>query len=136
MIETVGPLFRAGRLHEAVAQFRGILHPDLSPEALDERAADILSSDRRAGWESLATEMPSIVSWCPTLAEWARLTQPALVMEGDRTGEVLRAIAAKVAERLPCGELVALEGLDHSAPFSAPDVVAQTMVAFIDRVAA
>jgi haloalkane dehalogenase len=136
MIETVGPLFRAGRLHEAVAQFMGVLHPELTPEALDERAAEYLAPDRRLGWESMATEQPLVVSWCPTLEEWARLTQPALVMEGDRTGEVLRAVAARVSELLPCGELATLEGLDHMAPWSTPDIVAQKTVEFIDRVGA
>ena len=66
--------------------------------------------------------------------EWARLTLPALVLEGDRTGEVLRVTAARVAELLPNGELATLEGLDHSAPWSAPDIVAQRIIEFVDRV--
>ena len=36
MIETVGPLLRAGRLHEGAARFWGILHPELSTEASDD----------------------------------------------------------------------------------------------------
>ena len=135
MIEEVGPLFGAGRLHEAIARFWMILDPDLSPEAAEERAAGILTSDRRMGWESMATEQPLVVTWAPAPAEWARITQPALVMEGDRTvGLVLRAIATRVAELLPRGELVTLPGLDHGAPWSAPDVVAQRTIEFIDRV--
>jgi pimeloyl-ACP methyl ester carboxylesterase len=134
MIETVGPLFRAGRLHEAVAQFVGVLHPELTPEALEERAAEYLAPDRRPGWESMATEQPLVVSWRPTLAEWARLTQPALVLEGDLTGEVLRAVAARVSELLPCGELATLEGLDHGAPWNAPGIVAQKTIGFVHRV--
>jgi len=136
MIETVGPLFRAGRLHEAVAQFMGVLRPELTPEALEELAAESLAPDWRPVWESVATEQPLVVSWCPTLAEWARLTQPALVMEGDRTGEVLRAVAARVSELLPCGELATLEGLDHLAPWNAPGIVAQRIIEFIERVVA
>jgi pimeloyl-ACP methyl ester carboxylesterase len=57
-------------------------------------------------------------------------------MEGDHTGEVLQSVAARVSELLPRGELVTLEGLDHLAPVRAPDVVARTIVAFVDRVAA
>ena len=135
MIETVGPLLRQGRIREGIAQLIGILDPELSPDAVDEFAATALSPDHRMGWESFATEQPLVVSWAPTPAEWARLTQPALVMQGDRTGEVLRAVAAKVTELLPRGELATLEGLDHLAPWEAPDVVAQTTVEFIDRVA-
>jgi pimeloyl-ACP methyl ester carboxylesterase len=135
MIESVGPLFRAGRLHEAVTEFMGIIQPELSPKALAERVADFLSPEKKPRWESMATEQPLVVSWCPTPSEWAQLTQPALVIEGDRTGEVLRAVAARVSELLPRGELATLEGLDHSAPWSAPDVVSQRAIEFIDRVA-
>jgi pimeloyl-ACP methyl ester carboxylesterase len=39
-------------------------------------------------------------------------------------------------ELLPNGELVTLEGLDHGAPWSAPDTLAQITIEFIDRVVA
>ena len=73
-------------------------------------------------------------SWSSTSEPWAQLTQPALVMAGDRTDEALRAVAARVSERLPNGELATLEGQDHGALMAAPDVVAQGTVEFIDRV--
>ena len=76
-----------------------------------------------------------VVSWGPTPEEWARLTQPALVMEGDRTLASLRATAVKVAELLPRGKLTTLTGLDHGAPRAAPEVVAQRIVEFVDGVA-
>jgi pimeloyl-ACP methyl ester carboxylesterase len=133
MIEIVAPLFRAGRIHEGIAQFWGTFDPELSPEALDERATADLSSDRRRYSEALAMEHPLVVSWCPTPSEWTRLTQPALVMAGDRTQEFHRATAIKVAELLPRGELAMLEGHHHGAIWTAPDVVAQRIVEFIDR---
>jgi len=132
-IEIVGPLGRAGRIHEAIAQFFGAFQPELSPEALDKQATDALSGDHRRYWERFAREAPLVVSWAPTPAEWARLTQPALVMEGDRTLASLRATAARVSELLPCGELLTLEGLDHGAPFEAPDVLAQKIIEFVER---
>jgi hypothetical protein len=55
-------------------------------------------------------------------------------MEADHTGEVLRAVASKVSELLPRGQLATLEGLDHGAPWSAPDIVAQRTIEFIDRI--
>jgi pimeloyl-ACP methyl ester carboxylesterase len=136
IVETVSPLFRAGRLPEAIAAFLGVLHPDLSPKELDEQVTGILASNGRAGWESLPTEMPAIVSWCPTPTEWIRITQPALLMKGDRSWEWIQELAARVAELLPRGELWTLEGLDHGAPGRAPDVVAAKIVEFIDRVGA
>jgi pimeloyl-ACP methyl ester carboxylesterase len=132
-IEIVAPLCRAGRIHEAIAQFFGLFQPELSPEALGQRATNALSSDRRRYWERFAREHPLVVSWAPTLEEWARLTQPALVMAGDRTLASLRATAVKVAELLPRGELATLKGLDHGAPRTAPAVVAQGIIEFIDR---
>jgi pimeloyl-ACP methyl ester carboxylesterase len=133
MIETVAPLVRAGQIHEGMAQFLGLLRPELSPEALDEAAANTLSSRY---WKAVAMELPLAATWAPTPTEWPRLTQPSLVIEGDRTWGWLRAIAAKVTELLPGGELVTLEGLDHGAPGSAPGVVAQEAIEFIDRFAA
>ena len=60
----------------------------------------------------MATEQPLVSSWTPTPAEWARIPQPALVItKGIGPGEVLRSIAARVAELLPRGELATLEGL-------------------------
>jgi pimeloyl-ACP methyl ester carboxylesterase len=135
MIESVGPLFLAGRLDEAVTQFWSVLHPELSPQALAERVAGFLSPKQRPRWASMATEQPLVSSWTPTPTEWARIAHPARVIEGDRTGEVLRSIAARVAELLPRGELVTLDGLDHMAPWNAPEVVAQRAVEFIDHVA-
>ena len=88
------------------------------------------------GLESVATELPLQAMWSPTPAEWTRLVQPTLVIEGDLSWEWIRDIAAKVTELLPNGELATLEGLDHMAPVDAPDIVAQRTVAFIDRVAA
>jgi pimeloyl-ACP methyl ester carboxylesterase len=131
----IAPLCRAGRIHEAIAQFFGTMNPELSPEALNERATAALSSDRQRHWEAHAREVPLVVTWAPTPEEWTRLTQPALVMAGDRTQAFLRPTAARVAELLPRGELATLEGLDHSAPFNTPDVVAQRIVEFVDRVA-
>jgi len=62
MIETVAPLFRAENLHEAIAQFVGLHDPEPSQEALDEYAAGALWSDSRTGWESMASEIPLVVS--------------------------------------------------------------------------
>jgi len=134
MIETVAPMFRAGRLHEAVSSFERVMHPELSPTIANERAATYLASDWRVGWEAFVTEMSLVVTWSPTPEQWAQLIPPALVMAGDCTAEALPEIAIRVSEQLPNGELAILEGQDHGAPMGAPDVVAQRTVEFIDRV--
>jgi pimeloyl-ACP methyl ester carboxylesterase len=59
------------------------------------------------------------------------------VLKGDdRTDEISHSVATRVAELLPRGELATLEGLGHDAPLRAPDVVAQRIIEFIDRIQA
>jgi pimeloyl-ACP methyl ester carboxylesterase len=92
-----------------------------------------MSPENRASWQGFASDHQLVAVWSPTPAEWASLTQPALLIEGDGTVGWLREITAKVAELLPNGELTTLRGLDHGAPWQAPDVVAQRAMEFIER---
>jgi pimeloyl-ACP methyl ester carboxylesterase len=132
-IEVVPSLLAAGRLREALVHFISLMHPDHPPESWDEFATAALLPENRAAWQSFAMEESVVVGWSPSPDEWARLTLPALVLEGDRTVGWLRAVAARVAELLPNGESGELEGLDHLAPQEAPDVVANRTMEFIDR---
>ena len=133
MMERIVPLLRAGRIEESVEEFFRIHNPEMSPKALAEQ----LSAENRMYWEAFAKDQLLVVSWSPTLSEWARLTQPTLIIEGDRTAASwYRECAAKMLELLPNGELVTLGGIDHGAPWSAPDMLAQTTVEFINRVVA
>ena len=132
-IELIPALLAAGRLREALVQFIHTLHPDHTPESWDEFATSALSPENRAAWESFGMEEAVVVGWAPSPEEWARLTQPVLVLEGDRTVGWLRDVAARVAELLPHGELGTLEGLDHLAPQEGPDLVAQRTMDFVER---
>ena len=136
MVETVGPLLRAGRIDEGVEQSFRLFMPELSPEAVAEQSASALSSDDRGVVRAFATDQPLVVSWSPTPSGWARLAQPTLVIEGDLSWEWIRETAAKVTELLPNGELTTLKGCRHLAPLEAPNVVAQTTVEFINRIVA
>ena len=131
MMETIAPLLQAGQIDEGVKQFFSIHNPDLSPETL----AEWLSPDNRAFWEAFAWDQLLVVSWAPTPAEWAGLTQPTLLIQADATAASwYREIGAKMMELLPNAELVTLKGHDHGAIWTAPDIVAQKAVAFIERV--
>ena len=102
----------------------------MTPEAL----AAQLSPERRPAWEAFAKDQLLVVSWAPTPAEWARLTQPTLVIQADQTAASwYREIGAKIMELLPNGETTTIRGHDHGAIWSAPDVVAQRAIEFIDR---
>ena len=78
-----------------------------------------------------------VVSWAPTPSQWARLNQPTLIIKGDRTAASwYRECAARMMELLPNGEMVTLQGQNHSAPWRATELVARTTIEFIDRVVA
>jgi pimeloyl-ACP methyl ester carboxylesterase len=131
MMEEIVPLLRAGRIEESVEAFFRIHNPGMTPEAL----AAQLSPERRPAWEAFAKDQLLVVSWAPTPAEWARHTQPTLIIQADQTAASwYREIGAKIMELLPNGETTTLEGYDHGAIWSAPDVVAQRTIEFIDRV--
>ena len=135
MIETVVPLLGAGNIDEGIEHFFRTIQPQYSDEVLAEALANALSSERRKYCEALAKDQPLAVSWSPTVSEWAKLSQPTLVIEGDRTEGVLREVAAKVTNLLPNGEKATLRGLDHLAPIKAPDILARTIVEFTNHVA-
>jgi pimeloyl-ACP methyl ester carboxylesterase len=126
------PLLRAGPLRETIVEFLGSFFPD-QPLEFRHKVADAELAENRSGWESFAVERPLVAVWSPTPAEWGRIAQPALVLEGDITVAWFRHLAAEVAKLLPHGELGTLEGLDHLAPVEAPDVVAERAMEFIDR---
>jgi pimeloyl-ACP methyl ester carboxylesterase len=130
MMETIVPLLRAGQIDESVRQFFRIHNPGMSPETLSE----MLSPDNRANWEAFAWDQLLVVSWAPTPAEWAGLTQPTLLVQADGTAASwYREVGAKMMELLPNAEMVTLKGHDHGAIWTAPDVVAQQAIEFIDR---
>jgi pimeloyl-ACP methyl ester carboxylesterase len=102
-----------------------------------ERSAGALSPEHRARWEAFVWDQLLVVSWAPTPSEWARLTQPTLLIQGDRTpASWYRESIAKMMELLPNCELVTLTGMDHGGPWRAPGTVARTITGFIDSVVA
>lgn len=116
---------------EAIFQFIGAFNPDQPPGFWAEVANAAVWPETRLAWESFASEHSVIVVWSPTPEEWSRITQPALVLEGDAAW--MPELAAKVAELLSQGDLGTLDGLDHMAPVEAPTLVAQRIIEFVDR---
>ncbi len=132
MMDRIVPLLRAGRIEEAHKEFCSIHAPNQPPEDVAKGFAE-----RRPYWETFAKDQLLVVSWAPTVSQWERLTQPTLIIKGDRTSASwYRECTARMMELLPNGEMVTLEGAGHGAPWSHTDVLARTAVGFIDRVAA
>jgi len=133
MMETIVPLLQAGRLKEGIKQFWAVHNPRMSPQALAKR----LSPERRPDWEAFTWDQLLVVSWAPTPAEWARLAQPTLLVQADATqASWYREVGAKMMELLPNAEMDSLEGHNHGAIWSAPDLVAQRTIEFIERMIA
>jgi len=132
MMEEIVPHLRAGRTEEGVKAFCRIHNPTMTADAV----AAQLSPERRPVWEAFARDQLLVVSWAPTPAEWARLIQPTLIVQADQTAASwYREIGARIMGLLPNAQTTTLQGYDHGAIWSAPDVVAQRTIAFVDRVA-
>jgi pimeloyl-ACP methyl ester carboxylesterase len=69
-------------------------------------------------------EMREVEALPGDLGVLAGITAPALVLFGGASPEHLRVSSCAVAAALPTATVVALEGQGHSAPATAPDVVA------------
>ena len=127
MEEIAMPLFEQGQYKRGWAEFGAAIFGsepsnDDSPP-LTERDLD----DSRA----FRYDQPVVITWCPPDADLAHLTAPVLIIEGDRSPEVLRGICRLLDGRLGNSRLITLEGADHGAPRQAPEAVADALVDFV-----
>jgi pimeloyl-ACP methyl ester carboxylesterase len=66
-------------------------------------------------------------------AALARLTVPTLLLDGDRSPDVARRMAARLAAILPGAVRVTVPGSGHMGPISAAGEVARSIAAFLGR---
>ena len=71
------------------------------------------------------------LSWDPE--EAGRVTVPTLLLVGDTDPHPLADEAAAVADALPDARIAVLEGQGHEADITAPDLVAEAIVEFVDH---
>lgn len=64
---------------------------------------------------------------------WASATSSILVIDGGNSDEWLRHAAKALADNLPNAKHHSLEGQDHSAAFTAPEVFVPGLVEFFER---
>jgi pimeloyl-ACP methyl ester carboxylesterase len=120
MDEVIAPLFQHGQIEKGRAEFF----------ALFGWSADGPVSDN---WRCFGYEQPVVTSWCPSEAELQQVTLPVLIMEGRRSPALLRNICRLLARQLGNSTTVTLEHQDHLAPWTAPQVVAAELTAFISE---
>jgi pimeloyl-ACP methyl ester carboxylesterase len=126
------PLFQQGQVEKGWDQFiEAIFGPRQRPSDQPPRTEADLDRYRSFGYDQ-----PVVITWCPSEAELHQTTLPVLIIEGDRSPSVLRDICHRLDGQLGNSRLITLKGLDHGAPWSAPDVLAQTTTEFIDRISA
>ena len=82
---------------------------------------------------SFGYDQPVVITWCPSEAELNQVTQPVLIIEGDRSPPVLRNICHLLGGKLSNSKLITLEGQSHGMPRAAPKLVAEKLTAFISE---
>ena len=87
-------------------------------------------------YRSFGYDQAVVITWCPSEAELHQMTQPVLIIEGDQSPAVLRNICHLLHDQLGNSELITIKCLDHGAHSRAPDVLAKTIIDFIDHATA
>ena len=88
---------------------------------------------RDVGWK-LSEEVASLVADRTDRAGYAKVTQPTLLLGGDRTQPAERRTLAKLAATLPDARLVTFPELGHMGPITHPAEINAAIAAHIDRV--
>jgi pimeloyl-ACP methyl ester carboxylesterase len=66
-----------------------------------------------------------------TLADWARIDVPVLLMTGSDSPASARGVARLLAQALPRVQVVAFDGLGHMGPVTHPDTVNDVVTRFL-----
>ena len=98
------------------------------------------SATPRRRREAIAATIVHIQSWTdalfkePTpLAEFARLTQPVLLLTGRQSPPSARAVANLLAATLPDVALRSIDGVGHMGPVTHPELINPVIDEFLDR---
>jgi pimeloyl-ACP methyl ester carboxylesterase len=82
---------------------------------------------------SIGYDLPVVITWCPSEAELNQVTQPVLIIEGDRSVSLHRNICHLLDGQLSNSKLITLEGQSHTMTTTAPKLVAEKLTAFISE---
>ena len=122
------PLLKQGQLEEGWDGFlEAIWGIRRKPSAPPRTEAD-LEMMRSFGYD-----LPVVITWCPSEAELNQVTQPVLIIEGDRSVSVHRNICHLLDGQLSNSKLITLEGQSHVMPRAAPKLIAEKLTAFISE---
>ena len=120
------PLFQQGQVEKGWDKFIEAIFGWKRPGDKPPRTEEELEIMRSFGYDQ-----PVVITWCPSEAELRQVTQPVLILEGDRSPAILRNISHLLDSQLVNSKLVTLEGQNHGMPNEAPKLVAEEITAFI-----
>jgi pimeloyl-ACP methyl ester carboxylesterase len=123
------PLFQKGQLEKGWDEFIEAIFG--TRQKSNDRPP--LTEDDLEIMRSFGYDQPVVITWCPSEAELRQVTQPVLIIEGDRSPPVLRNICHLLGSQLINSKLVTLEGQDHGVPNAAPKLIAEKLTAFMSE---
>jgi pimeloyl-ACP methyl ester carboxylesterase len=127
MAESI-PLFEQGQLEKGWDGFIEAIFGVRRKPSAPPRTEEDLEAMRSFGYDQ-----PVAMTWFPSEAELNQVTQPVLIIEGDRSPSVLRNISDLLDGQLSNSKLVTLEGQNHGMYRAAPKLVAEKLTAFISE---
>jgi pimeloyl-ACP methyl ester carboxylesterase len=122
------PLFPQGQVEKGWDVFIEAIFDYRRKPSAPPRTEEDLERMRSFGYDQ-----PVVITWCPSEAELNQMTQPVLIIEGDRTPSVLRNICHLLDGQLTNSKLILLEGQNHMMHRRAPKLVAEKLTAFISE---
>ena len=112
--EVIPAFYESGDVADGIRRFFGALCNPSGHSRLPELARLPSSTDPEENWRPFGHNQPFVVDWRPSATDIEHLTRhPTLVLEGDRSDQLLRDICRFVIKELPTARLVTLAGCDH-----------------------
>ena len=127
MAESI-PLVKQGQLEEGWDGFIEAIFNFRRKPSAPPRTEEDLEKMRSFGYDQ-----PVVITWFPSEAELKQVTQPVLIIEGDRSPSVLRNISDLLDGKLSSSKLITLKGQNHGMCRAAPKLVAEKLTAFISE---
>lgn len=103
------------------------------PPLIDLLRADPTWRDRVAAAPAWIRECRSVLSLPVGVAHLAAISAPTLLLTGSHTEPHHTAAIEALHEVLPDSEVAVLDGQGHTALVTGPDLLGETMLAFLDR---
>ena len=129
--EEVIPLFAADDISEAIKRF--IAHLEVSQETWSTLARGGHGKNGDENWLRFRYEVKLAQRWPRSRSDLRSITQPVLVLAGDRTTGILQSVARMLVAALPQARLEILPDSDHLAAIANPGLVAEKISRFLDR---